>query len=407
MLKLVWENIIIPSKAAGGWSRTIPLRAKGDYTGGNDIPTNGTGSGVQMDIDGDGQQELQPFPQPTVNVKVQFELPDAEDVFFLGERIGKVYTEEDLVAKYLSKTTDGKPILKHIISQAGIETAEEYTDGRDVTVHTLLKAGITDSEPETDTVYTDAVTVSVVPNQLGSGSAQNMIYSGVLDRKADGVYDTKGNRLTAGENGEWYYAVCSPVTDSGDYTAYIVDGKLDITKKIDQKYEKGTVSKIIKDRQSFIFKAERYDLINGSYVKDETFGEVYETIQFTLMDGLSESRSFIGLKEGYYKVTEETDWSWKYDQHSLTVNGADEQGFVHIGERNVRGDKIIFRGLDTDKRQYPGAGRYDLLPDSVKEKVNGSLNQMRVDFEFTNLFTTDTEKKKLLGDVSIMRNIFQ
>lgn len=407
MLKLVWENVIIPSKTAGGWSRTIPLRAKDDYIGGNDIPTNGTGSGVLIDIDGDGQQELQPFPRPTVNVKVQFEIPDAEDVFFLGEQIGKIYTEEDIIAKYLSKTAEGMLILKHSSSQAGTETADEYTDGRDVTIHTLIKSGITNSEPKMDTVYKEAVTVSVVPNQAGSSSAGNMIYSGEIDRQEDGVYDTKGNKLTLDENGEWYYTVCNSVTDSGDYTAYIVDGTLDITKRIDRKYEKEIVSKAIKDRQSFIFKIERYNLINGSYVKDEVFGDVYETIQFTLMDGLSETRSLIGLREGYYKVTEETDWSWKYDQHTLTVDGADEQGFVHIGERDVKEDKSVFRGLDTDKRQYSGAGRYDLLPDSIKEKIDISLNHIKVNFEFKNLFTTDTEKKKLLGDVSIMRNIFQ
>lgn len=404
-LKIVWENITIPSKTAGGWRKTLSLKAKEHYIGGNDVPTNGTGSGMLITTV-DGNHELQAFPQPTVNVKVQFEIPDIEDVFFLGEKIGDLYTIEDMLARYVSKTEKGLTVLKHTVKQGSEERVYDYTDARDVAISTQLREGLLDGAPQKDTNYQNAVTVSVMPNQSGEYSAENMLYSGEVVTQENGKYDTHGNRLTVYGN-QLYYAVCSPVTDSGDFMAYIVDGKLDIKKTIDRKYEREVVSEKIKDSQTFVFKIERFDLNNGQYVKDERFGNVYETISFASKDALSATKTLVGLREGYYKVTEETEWSWKYVQQQPETDGVDEQGYVHIGEREQKGDKVNFRGLDMKPHKYSDSGKYYHLPDRIKSMIDTDMKHMKACFAFTNLFTTDAGKRKWLGDVSIIRNIFE
>lgn len=405
-IKIVWDNILLPGESAGGWNQTLSLRAKENYAGGNDVPTNGDGSGVFIDTNEDGEKEFFSFTNPTVNVKVQFEVPDAEDVFFLGEKIGDVFTENDLTSKFLNQTTDGITYLKHTVQMDQEEKIYEYTDLRDVLISSEVKEGILESRPSDTTTYEDAVSVLVIPKSLGAISAENMLCQEEPIMNAGIGYDSQGNQLMQSGD-QWYYTVCNPVKNSGDYTAYLVDGAFDVTKNIDRKYETETVSEKIRDNQSFVFKIERYDLVNGTYVKDAAFADVYETMNFGPGDSNKQTKTMIGLKTGYYKVTEETDWSWKYKQESVEIKGANEDGFVHIGERLAVNDRVNFKGLDMAKRAYPNAGRYYDLPTEAKNKIDTDITHKNVNFMFSNLFTTDADKKKWLGDVSVMKNLFE
>lgn len=92
-----WKNVTVGNKLgnAPGWSKTITLRAKEDFLGGNIITTNGDAY-VKVPVDSNGNGELDAndewhnvnLPKPTVNVKeLTGTTVEKEKTFFLGEDI--------------------------------------------------------------------------------------------------------------------------------------------------------------------------------------------------------------------------------------------------------------------------------------------------------------------------------
>lgn len=69
-----------------GWSRTIHVKAKDDFIGGNNIATNIADA---SEIRQDGQKVS--LQQPIVNVKMNFNLADTQSTIFLGETIEKYF----------------------------------------------------------------------------------------------------------------------------------------------------------------------------------------------------------------------------------------------------------------------------------------------------------------------------
>ena len=69
-----------------GWSRTIHVKAKDDFIGGNNIATNIADA---SEIRQDGQKVS--LQQPIVNVKMNFNLTDTQSTIFLGETIEKYF----------------------------------------------------------------------------------------------------------------------------------------------------------------------------------------------------------------------------------------------------------------------------------------------------------------------------
>ena len=298
-----------------------------------------------------------------------------------------------------------------------------YTDTRDIKpAQFTVKEGLLAKEPTISEDITDAVSVTVEPVSNGIASANNMLYTGT---RMDG-FDDNGNKLTKSADGNWYYAVCNPVTATGSYRIYVVDGKLDITKEIDRYYEEPRVTDKISDNQVFIFKIERFEDSNGNGIieeeneKDSDFGEIYETISFSDKDDkdangkdiLSKTESLIGLERGYYKVTEETEWSWKYQNEKTLINGDAGKDYIYIGERIPKENgKVSFVGLDIERRSYAKAGRYEkLLKDTQFNDVVDMVDILNADerkavCNFENIY--DKKKKRILGDVSVMTNIFK
>lgn len=420
------QNIAYGSTENPGWMRSFIVRAKAEYAGGNDILTNGSGSGITPE----GGSKIE-FPKPTVNVKVQFNLSDAKDVFFLGETIGDLYqTPTEFLSLFDIEVSTDHYALTQLIYQ--IENNKKtYTDLRDVTAEITgtvgtgdlgqrLEAVLKQSPKESKTDYKDIFTLTVKPQSRGADSASAMIYEGTVSNNMD----ENGNPLFQ-KDGKWYYAVPETLSESADFTAYVVDGKLDITKTIDRYYESKEVTNHIKDNQTFIFKVERYEKESeGVYTKDMDFGDIYETISFSDIDMknagkdvFTKTKSIIGLKKGYYKVTEEENWSWKYDQKETTrINGIDGQAYIYIGDRTEQDSKASFIGLDKEERSYAGAGRYfSLIQDKssqeykdITELTDTSNSETKTaEYKFRNEFTTDSKKKKWLGDVSILTNVFE
>ncbi len=389
---LQWENITLTGGAenTASFKKEFYVQAKNDYFGGNDVYTNGTNSGIYLN-----QEDSVPsimFDRPPVNVKIEYELGMAEDIIFLGEELIDYFTvEKENIIKAVS--VNGISIDEFCTKDITLE-CKWYKDAlysEETSFEEIQK-----SKPMETTVYYAKVIIK--PKGNGVSSWESMT-------------DDSGNMEYS--NGMKYYAITpegEERTEIGTYTIYVVDGKLDITKRINEYYEKKSVSEHIVDNQTFIFKIEKYNMGNDNQlIKDTDFGDVYETINFAQKEDIkTKTKTLIGLEKGYYKITEETDWSWKFEQRLKKFEGetvsVNEEEYFIVGKRSSMNGKSMFTGLDTETRKYMQAGRFFKLTEEGKALVETGDETTNPNLSIK--FYNEKKEKKWFGDVSIMKNIF-
>lgn len=204
-----WNNAVIGKKGTDGtpgWSKTIRVKAKDTYIGGNDVLTNGPESGIKVGTDD------RKFNQPTVNVKVDFNVNNGEKTIFKGDKPGDYIDEAKLneVTK-LKSTTDTEYTMLGDVNV----TTQWYKDV--ACTEKISKTEILNTPLTRETVYYAKVTVT--PKSDGTASATNSIG------------DKNGNCT---QDGKKYYAVDPKgVTKEGTYTIKIVSGEINITKKLE------------------------------------------------------------------------------------------------------------------------------------------------------------------------------
>ena len=114
-----------------------------------------------------------------------------------------------------------------------------------------------------------------------------------------------------------------------DFTIHVLKGQLIINKKINYPY---TNIEATNSAQTFIFKVERRETINGPVV--DTY---YQTLMFDSNKNILEASGTIsGLKKGYYTVTEEEPWSSKYTLEEVNDNyikNETSSQSLYIGEK--------------------------------------------------------------------------
>lgn len=79
---VTWTDQTIPNKKRDEWNNTITVKAKGDYIGGNNVPTNVTPD--SKITTGYGEIVL---PQPKVNVKAELEVKNKEVTIYKGDSL--------------------------------------------------------------------------------------------------------------------------------------------------------------------------------------------------------------------------------------------------------------------------------------------------------------------------------
>ena len=79
---VTWTDQTIPNKKKGTWDKTITVKAKEDYIGGNNVPTNVTPD--SKITTGYGEVVL---PQPKVNVKSELTVKDKAVTIYKGDRL--------------------------------------------------------------------------------------------------------------------------------------------------------------------------------------------------------------------------------------------------------------------------------------------------------------------------------
>lgn len=171
--QVTWANqTLTGNEEAPGWNKVIKVRAKDSYIGGNNVATNvEEESGIQI-----GKSPFRAFdPQPSVNVKVNLEVGNAENTIFLGESVpydnqtkaqmkedllqGVTYTWDTDPSTHPTPTTTGDVYYNLTASYAAGNPTDSSTENSGGHVNGTLENGY-------QTTATGTYTVHVIAGQL-------------------------------------------------------------------------------------------------------------------------------------------------------------------------------------------------------------------------------------------------
>ncbi|WP_411336574.1 SpaA isopeptide-forming pilin-related protein [Ruminococcus gauvreauii] len=320
---LTWPDAAIQAAKGEepGWKSgetPIVIRAKDEYIGGNSVTTNGSDSRIDSEIG------TVYFEQPTVNVKAELKINNAETTIFLGDTVP---TDEAILKRLFdSGYTIGRDGGELKASDFVKEWYKDEACSQPVTLEDLARIAPTDTQK----FYLKVTYDAGAPTEESTGRTDGNIAGG------DDHIVTAVNSDTKNYKDKEY----------GVYTVYVVDGQLTITKKIDEQY---THIKPINANQSFVFKIQKY-AVNADGSRGDLVNTFYEVINFNANESDTEkTKTISGLSKGYYTVTEETEWSAKYDLVSQADNfeeNTDECADLYIGKKlESSNDKLSFYGV--------------------------------------------------------------
>lgn len=335
-----WNNAVIGKKGTDGtpgWNKTIRVKAKDAYIGGNDVVTNGPKSGITVGTDD------RKFNQPTVNVKVDFNVNNGEKTIFKGDKPGDYIDEAKLNEVTKLKSTTG---TEYTMLDDVTITTKWFKDAdctKEISKNDILNTALTE-----ETVYYAKVTVT--PKSDGKASAANSIG------------DKNGNCT---QDGKKYYAVDSNgvTKKDGTYTIKLVSGAINITKKLEN---------ATNTDKEFNFTITRTDV-----TPNQEIATVKVTVAASQTTGTlagDELKKVSNLARGTYVVTENA------------TNGYDVKGILKGVNTNCRiasttDDSITFvMGSDMDGKDVIGMDKVGNITESTYNKPAGILGVV----EYTN-----------------------
>ena len=193
---IVWTEQTIKSSKDGGWKASVTVKAKDDYIGGNDVPTNI--SPDSMIHTGYGDAVL---PQPKVNVKAELKVKDKAVTIYKGDSLPNTDTVLNEMFDLAGNTS------KYNVPESSF-TTEWYSDPECTTK-------VTDLTADTETTY--YLKVSYDAGVPSDGSTANT--GGNIAGDADHIVEAVNEKDSA----KLY----------GIYTIKVVSGEIQITKKLE------------------------------------------------------------------------------------------------------------------------------------------------------------------------------
>ena len=337
---ITWANTEIPGKKdsgnsdieKAGWHKEIFIKAKDQYIGGNDVPTNGAGSGIDVD------NNHAKFPQPTVNVKVDFNIGKDKTVIFKGDQLSQYFAND--IANGITKLVSTTGSEYTMLGDVNVST-KWYTDA--ACEHKTTIEAIQAEKPAADTVYYAKVTVT--PKTDGSASRANSVGDGNV-------------------TGEYYKVDPAGIAKTGTYTVKVVSGAIQIEKQLETEAAK---------EETFTFRITRTDVDGFTPIEVSITIEAGNTKGMLSNEDLEKLKS---LPRGTYEVTE------------VDTNGYTIQAVIATDETNcysnVADDKVSFT-LGSDSKQE----------DVIQKKTYGTAGILGV-AAFTNeKVTSDWGIKKV------------
>lgn len=250
---IVWNEQTIPNSKNGKWKKLITVKAKDDYIGGNDVPTNI--SPDSMIHTGYGDAVL---PQPKVNVKAELKVKNKEVTIYKGDSLPDTNTVLKEMFDLEGNTS------KYNVPESSF-TTEWYSDPECTTK-------VTDLTADTETTYYLKVSYDAgVPSDGRDGSTANTggNIAGGTEHIVEAVNENDSAKLY------------------GIYTIKVVSGEIQITKKLESALE---------TECTFNFS-----------IKDESGNEI-KTVAITIPAGFTEvklaGKDLKNLPRGTYTISE-------------------------------------------------------------------------------------------------------
>ena len=289
---IVWNEQTIPNSKNGNWKKSITVKAKDDYIGGNDVPTNI--SPDSMIHTGYGDAVL---PQPKVNVKAELKVKNKEVTIYKGDSLPDTNTVLKEMFDLEGNTS------KYNVPESSF-TTEWYSDPECTTK-------VTDLTADTETTYYLKVSYDAgVPSDGRDGSTANTggNIAGGTDHIVEAVNENDSAKLY------------------GIYTIKVVSGEIQITKKLESALE---------TECTFNFS-----------IKDESGSEI-KTVAITIPAGSAEvklaDKDLKNLPRGTYTISEVNS-----NGYVLTNYQVDETTNCR-NTRNERQESVTFKlGYETN-----------------------------------------------------------
>lgn len=362
--KLIW-NLDTTSESTF-WEKTFQIKAKENYLGGNHIPTNREGDGYnRVKISGmlgtSNISRFLEFDHPYVNVRTDVFDWKSESTIFLGETLDGYY-QKDCINAY-NNVYDGKN-QQDVILALGTWRNKETNES-------IAEADMPKQAPEKDTTY--ETTLTVTPKVADTSDQAREAAEAM--QNSDG--NDKGCYTASMRGDETEQEHPTEIQGTGTYNVHVLSGELTIQKDFDLEYLQNLPyserdKELIHAKQSAVFTIERFA------PEDTGCKNVLETYQTVLSyDDKQETGSstasvkLVNLKKGFYKVSEDTKWSWKYQQKGVQDTDAQTVvGVLYIGRESSNAKagffgtagtkegeegfaKITFQNaLHTDKKWY-------------------------------------------------------
>ena len=257
--QIQWTDQTIPNKKNGEWNKTIKVKAKDNFVGGNNVTTNV--SPESKISTGYGDVEL---PQPTVNVKVNLVVKDKDVWIYKGDTVP---TNDEILNQLFSESETS--YSKGTISAADAEghiTLQWFKKDKAGNRTDISKEHMA-TTPDDDTEYYLEVTYN--PNETSTDESK-----------------TNTNLYVVG-NAEKAYNPDNRNNPYGIYKIHVIKGQIQITKNVTEASDTG---------RTFTFNVNAK---NGQNVSDS---QVSVTVKANETSG---TVTLPDLSRGEYTVTED------------------------------------------------------------------------------------------------------
>ena len=346
--KIEWTDQTIPNKKKNGeWNKTVKVKAKDSFVGGNNVTTNvSPGSKIST---GYGDVEL---PQPTVNVKVNLVVKDKEVWIYKGDTVptndtilNQLFSESE--TSYLKGTIGAADANGHIIKQ----WFKKDEKGNRINIQEEDMA----TTPDGDTEYYLEVTYK--PNTTSTDDSKKNTTT------SDGMQHFVGDEKAYNPNNRNLY---------GTYKIHVIKGQLQIIKNVTEaSSEDRTFAFNVKDKDG-------NDVSNSPVIVTVKAGETSGNV--TLAD----------LSRGSYTVTEANTPGYTISAFEVGTETDCENSKSDVSNESKSLTFVL--GNDVNRKNVI-TGEYTYTAGGVKG-VASYTNEARTNLD---LQKTDTEGHFLTG----------
>lgn len=369
---VTWNKQTIPNRAEGKqWSNTITVRAKDEYIGGNNVPTN-----VAPDskiTTGYGNAIL---PQPKVNVKSDLVVNNNETTIFYGDTVPtedailKVLFDKEKPQGYVTQLDGQKNKASYTIGANGQQINPEdfiltwYKDEactQEIKVEDMAKVV---PEPDSKKYYLKVTYDVGEPTTKSTNNTNNMVSGGE---------DHKVTALNSKDQSKEY----------GVYTIHIITGQIQIIKNLESP---------AKEDVNFTFDVKKADVKIATATAIIRKGETKGTVTLQLENGVKEQISendtsiLAGLARGEYTVIENQNQNYTL-KNLVAGNTTNCKNEVVLADRQIKfsigtdkDNKIVLKGENTDTIN----GRIGVA-EFTNEKSVADVKLVKVDAADTNV----------------------